>query len=161
MDEKKLKSDEYEKQYYGFSSTDFYEDFKEQVCKSIKMALKELDTALKEQQYDEVLRDQIIEIYSLYMKNAQAALERAKEEAAKIFAIPNNVVLDEDKYSINQYSDEDVIQLKKEVAELEKEFMRERVFLAKCKQQKDIIETIIKPLHEKVNDIIKSLKKIT
>lgn len=41
------------------------------------------------------------------------------------------MILDEDKYNANQYSDEDIIQLRKEVAELEKELLRVRKFLEK------------------------------
>lgn len=54
-----------------------------------------------------------------------------QEEAKKIFAIPKNVILDEDKYNTEQYSDQDIIQLKKEVAELEKELLRVRITI-KC-----------------------------
>ncbi|KAJ8934558.1 hypothetical protein NQ314_013276 [Rhamnusium bicolor] len=125
LEEDRLRDDEYEKQYYGFSSTELYEDFKEQTSQAVKMALTEIETALEAAKYDKVLREQkIAEFYAAYMESAKIPLHKFKNEARKIFAIPKNVVLEEDQHKIEHFSDEDIIKLKTEVTELEKELLR-------------------------------------
>ncbi|KAJ8982296.1 hypothetical protein NQ317_001156 [Molorchus minor] len=164
LEEDVLKKDEYEKQYYGFSSTELYADIKEQTSKAIKTALVEIENGMKEEGYNEELTKQKISgYYNAFMDSAKVPLDRFKEsnnELRKIFEIPNNVVLEDDKYKTGQYTDEDILNLRKEVAELEKELIREQVFLAKCKQEKELIDTVFKPTYDKVNTLMWSLKNL-
>ncbi|XP_018563477.1 protein MIS12 homolog [Anoplophora glabripennis] len=159
MDDERLTADEYEKQYYGFSSTELYQDFEEQVCIAMKQALTEMENALKEQHIDEGSQ-KIEQIYTIYVETARVSLQKFKEETKKIFAIPKNVILDEDKHNTDQYSEQDITQLEKEVIDLQNELLTEKVFLERCKRQKEIINTSVKPLYEKVNGVIKYLKTV-
>ncbi|CAH1162967.1 unnamed protein product [Phaedon cochleariae] len=154
-DDNRLAADEYEKQYYGFSSTEIIEDFKEHVTGVIKRALIDVKNAISEETntpYDKESLDTIIqELYEAYLNSARNPIESFEAEARNIFAIPKNVILEEDKLRRTNYSDEDINKLKCEVAKLENDLIQEKVYLAKCMQVKEYIEKTIKPIYEKVN----------
>nr|XP_023029583.1 protein MIS12 homolog [Leptinotarsa decemlineata] len=164
-DESRLSADEYEKQYFGFSSTELIEDYREQVIVVIQRTISDIFTTISElgksEPAKETLSLRIQDLYDAFRESAKSPLEQFENEVRKIFAIPKNVLLDEDKIRSNAYSDEDVDMLKKEIADLKIEMIQERVFLAKCKQMKEIIDSRISPIYEKVNGLISTAKVVS
>ncbi|KAG5872415.1 hypothetical protein JTB14_013660 [Gonioctena quinquepunctata] len=159
-DEARLSADEYEKQYFGFSSTEFIEDYREQVKKSIKKSLTDVYNEMtKEMGAKDLSIEKFQKLYDAYLESIKNPLENFEKEARKIFEIPKNVLLDMDTLRHTEYSDEDIARLEKEIADLKRQRMQEKLFLAKCKQIKEMIDTSITPIYNKINGLLTSTKR--
>nr|CAI5819978.1 unnamed protein product [Callosobruchus analis] len=131
-DKERLEADEYEKQYYGFSSTEFFVDFCFQYKKVLQTTIRAAVADFMNNREDEKTleydanmgRQQALNLYDGFMEVAKNPLEKLKEESRKIFAIPRNVVLEEDQYRVKNYTEEDLLQLKLDVAKLEDDLIK-------------------------------------
>ncbi|CAH1973190.1 unnamed protein product [Acanthoscelides obtectus] len=77
-----------------------------------------------------------------------------KAKSRKIFAIPKNVLLEEDQYKVKKCSNEEILQLKIDVIKLEEDLIKEQLLLSKCKRLNEMIKSNVTPMYEKVNDLL-------
>ncbi|XP_057660615.1 uncharacterized protein LOC130896482 [Diorhabda carinulata] len=166
----RLIQDEYENQFFDMSSTDLSQRFRQVVQKIIQSTLADLEKEiLKTGEYnkkdDENVQDRINKLYTLYMNSAKIPLDKFEEESREIFAISSNILFKEDLLKVENVTDNDIQNLKEEVLNLEKELIREKVFLAKCQQMKEVFDTNINPIVKKMDNIMaaanRSLQKST
>ncbi|XP_028139843.2 uncharacterized protein LOC114334044 [Diabrotica virgifera virgifera] len=159
----RLSQDEYENQYYEFSSSDLLEKFNDVVKRTIQLALSNVENSLEaitgsETIQKDLLRSKIDQLYGFYMESAKKALCKFEKEARSTFAIPPNVLLDEDKFKVETASEEEISNLKSDIEELEKTLIQEKMFLAKCNQMKETYQNNINPIYKKVSGVLKIAK---
>ncbi|KAK9887075.1 hypothetical protein WA026_020014 [Henosepilachna vigintioctopunctata] len=125
LNHNRFDQDEHEKYYFGCSSTEVYDSFKYSIIKCITSFMDECrKTLLEENRHvdKELIGSEIEALKEVYLKACFEELEKFKGVLQDIFSIPPNVD-----------------SLRKEVEELEKEFLREKMFLEILKQEKEII----------------------
>nr|CAH7715008.1 unnamed protein product [Callosobruchus chinensis] len=93
-------------------------------------------------------------LYSTFMEIAKVPLVKLKEECRKMFAIPKNVLLEADQYKAKHYTEEDLLQMKLEIAKLEDDLIKEQILLSKRGYLKEVIEGSVTPMYDKVNNIL-------
>ncbi|CAH0563444.1 unnamed protein product [Brassicogethes aeneus] len=150
--EDKLLDDEKQTFVFGFSTTELVESVRLLMSDSHQIVLKSVQEKLKNE--DRVLDDsKIQEIHDLFLRKAEEPLKKFENEVRTVMAIESK---EED--TIEEYTDEDVHKLKLENEELDKEYLREKLFLLKCKQRKQEFDQHIKPVYEQTQQLINSYK---
>ncbi|XP_072399458.1 uncharacterized protein [Diabrotica undecimpunctata] len=159
----RLSQDEYENQYYEFSSTDLLEKFNDVVKRTIQLALSNVENEFEmvgssETIHKDLLRSRIDQLYGFYMESAKKALCKFEKEARSTFAIPPNVLLEEDELKVESTTEEEIKTLKNDLEELTKTLIQEKVFLAKCNKMKEAYDNNVNTIYKKIGGILKIAK---
>ncbi|GJQ78722.1 hypothetical protein Trydic_g2756 [Trypoxylus dichotomus] len=99
MDSNRLSNDEYELQYYEFSSTGFIIQFKKLILETITEDINDLETQVVLNLPEDLIspfRTQCAALRTQFEKGALAELEKVEEDIRSYFAIPSHVLLPKD-----------------------------------------------------------------
>jgi hypothetical protein len=144
--------------YFQFTSIEFYEDFQEFVEDTVKNVLNTFQEMLinKFPSDKNTIEHQIQLLQDLFMKKAEEPLHKFKETCDKIFTLPTNILLPSHDPAV---ASEELDQLKKEVYNLEQEYIEEIYYKAILNREVEKFEHI-RPLYEKTNEVLKNVKNM-
>ncbi|XP_033222445.1 protein MIS12 homolog [Belonocnema kinseyi] len=144
---RKRKREEYEMQLFGFHSRTVYATLKDVVESKIKSRCRNLYEALeKKYQPDEegkaTLKANIKELRKAYIQGAQPYLKNIEKIVEKYIAVPDNVLLEEDKCQAVQYTDEEFKELNDKLESLQNRMKRAQMLNAVLNQELEATKEI-------------------
>ncbi|XP_078047678.1 uncharacterized protein LOC144475553 [Augochlora pura] len=142
---RKRKREEYEMQLFGFHSRSVYATIQDLIVKRICNTAEKLCVTIeKKYKLDsdniELLKKIKKKLQRAYCKGALLHLKSVEDIINKSVAVPNNILLDEDKCQRRQYTDTEFNSIKDKLEHLQQKAKRATILNSALKEELQIVE---------------------
>ncbi|XP_012260841.2 uncharacterized protein LOC105688835 [Athalia rosae] len=140
---KQRKREEYEMQFFSVHSRAVYDGTKNVILEEIESLCQKLCQSIEEKYRpgpDElaILRTDAKRLIQTYQNRAETHMKDLNNIVRKFIAVPNNLLLEEDKAQAIQMSPHELEEMKFEIEDLRKRAKRAKVFNAALRQELEI-----------------------
>ncbi|EFA12689.1 uncharacterized protein LOC100142240 [Tribolium castaneum] len=145
--------------YYGFTSSQLVEDFREKTQDVIKTNITSLEEIinLKFPGQQEAIKEQTTNLLRLFLEIAETPLRQFEIKSREIFALPQNASAFTE-VNIEPVESGEIEKLEKEVSELMKEYREEACYKSYLEKQIERYEQV-EPLRQEIDEILKFHEK--
>ncbi|KRT85504.1 hypothetical protein AMK59_328 [Oryctes borbonicus] len=164
MDAQRIQDDEYEWQYYDFSSTNFIIQFKRYILDTIKMKIEYLESetllALPAELMP-VYRKKYATLQEEFKKVACAEIKEVEEDIRQSFAIPKHLLLPGENNDVPCPSSE-IHALEEEIKETESDYKKKRALKYLLEKEVELVSNLEELLQraENVHSKIKRWQEV-
>lgn len=164
MDKSEVYLEEYETQYFGFTPKSFCDGVYNAVNDYLHDCLNVVESYLH-QEFKNIVTDEQVRLATqklipMFRKTFDKAFDKLETYLlTNIFHIPNNVLLPEDQCQSQRYTEEDELELEKELEDLQQKIVNAK-YVNKCLEQelKDIEEIQLK--YNKLLEQLQSMENV-